>query len=136
MLLCVIYTVQSLVGTFYVRFLVENAGSMHKIHLEAFCKLLNLPLKKTNDFLWDPAQLGYAITRCRNFFRNYEDTEKIESPPLVFNHRFGPLVNAKGQTLPLAPLLRVNFLLGWPNIQGLSFREGNPLYKITPILGK
>ena len=32
--------------------------------------------------------------------------------------------------------LKMNFLLGWPNIQGLSFREGNPLYKITPILGK
>lgn len=29
----------------------------------------------------------------------------------VFNHRFGPLVNARGQTLPLAPLLRVREVL-------------------------
>ena len=105
-LLCVIHTVQIAVGPTAVRFLVENAGSMQKIHLEAFCKLLSLPLRQDREYIWDPAQYGYLITRCRNFFRNYGDKEPLHPPPVVFNDRIGPLVNSSGRSIPCAPLLR------------------------------
>ena len=110
-LLCVIYTVQLAVGPAAVRFLVENAGSMQKMHLEAFCKLLNLPLMHDRDYIWDPAQHGYLITRCRNFFRNYSDREPVGPPPSVFNERIGPLINSSGCSIPFAPLLRARTTL-------------------------
>ena len=110
-LLCVIYTVQIAVGPAAVRFLVENAGSMQKMHLEAFCKLLSLPLMHDRDYIWDPAQHGYLITRCRNFFRNYSDREPVGPPPVVFNERIGPLIDSSGRSLPFAPLLRARTTL-------------------------
>ena len=110
-LLCVIYTVQLAVGPAAVRFLVENAGSMQKMHLEAFCKLLNLPLMHDRDYIWDPAQHGYLITRCRNFFRNYSDREPVGPPPGVFNERIGPLIDSSGRSIPFAPLLRARTTL-------------------------
>ena len=110
-LLCVIYTVQIAVGPAAVRFLVENAGSMQKMHLEAFCKLLSLPLMHDRDYIWDPAQYGYLITRCRNFFRNYSDKEPVDPPPVVFNDRIGPLVDSSGRSIPFAPLLRARSTL-------------------------
>ena len=110
-LLCVIYTVQLAVGPAAVRFLVENAGSMQKMHLEAFCKLLNLPLMHDRDYIWDPAQYGYLITRCRNFFRNYSDREPVGPPPGVFNERIGPLIDSSGRSIPFAPLLRARTTL-------------------------
>ena len=110
-LLCVIYTVQIAVGPAAVRFLVENAGSMQKMHLEAFCKLLSLPLFHDRDYIWDPAQYGYLITRCRNFFRNYGDKEPVDPPPVVFNGSIGPLVDNSGRSIPFAPLLRARSTL-------------------------
>ena len=110
-LLCVIYTVQIAAGPAAVRFLVENAGSMQKMHLEAFCKLLSLPLMHDRDYIWDPAQYGYLITRCRNFFRNYSDKEPVGPPPVVFNDRIGPLVDSSGRSIPFAPLLRARTTL-------------------------
>ena len=110
-LLCVIYTVQIAAGPAAVRFLVENAGSMQKMHLEAFCKLLSLPLMHDRDYIWDPAQYGYLITRCRNFFRNYSDKEPVGPPPAVFNDRIGPLVDSSGRSIPFAPLLRARTTL-------------------------
>ena len=110
-LLCVIYTVQIAVGPAAVRFLVENAGSMQKMHLEAFCKLLSLPLMHDRDYIWDPAQYGYLITRRRNFFRNYSDKEPVDPPPVVFNDRIGPLVDSSGRSIPFAPLLRARSTL-------------------------
>ena len=110
-LLCVIYTVQFAVGPSAVRFLVENAGSMQKIHLEAFCKLLSLPFRQDREYIWDPAQYGYLITRCRNFFRNYGDKEPVAPPPVVFNDRIGPLVDSSGRSIPFAPLLRARTTL-------------------------
>ena len=106
-LLCVIHTIQRLVGPAWVRFFVENAGSMQLIHLKAFCKLLGLPLKTPKDYLWDPTDFGYIITRCRNFFRNYRDVGNMQEPPGIFEGTFGPMVNNKGQIIPFAPLLRV-----------------------------
>ena len=110
-LLCVIYTVQTEVGPAAVRFLVENAGSMQKMHLEAFCKLLSLPLTHDRDYIWDPAQYGYLITRCRNFFRNYRDKEPVVAPPILFNDRIGPLIDSSGRSIPFAPLLRARTTL-------------------------
>ena len=78
---------------------------MQKIHLEAFCKLLSLPLRQDREYIWDPAQNGYLITRCWNFFRNYGDKEPVAPPPVLFNDRMGPLVNT-GHSIPFAPLLR------------------------------
>ena len=115
----VIYTVQAAVGPAAVRFLVENAGSIQKIHLDAFCKLLCLPLAKDRDYIWDPAHHGYLITRCRNFFRNYVDKEPIAHPPVVFDDRRGPLVNSAGRIIPFAPLLRAEHadLWNWTSFQ-------------------
>ena len=110
-LLCVIYTVQIEVGPAAVRFLVENAGSMQKMHLEAFCKLLSLPLMHDRDYIWDPAQYGYLVTRCRNFFRNYSDKEPVGSPPILFNDKIGPLIDSSGRSIPFAPLLRARTTL-------------------------
>ena len=45
LLLLTIRTIQILVGSSSVRFLVENAGSMKNIHFVAFCKLLGLHLQ-------------------------------------------------------------------------------------------
>ena len=56
---------------------------MQKMHLEAFCKLLSLPLMHDRDYIWDLAQYGYLVTRCRNFFRNYSDKEPVGSPPIL-----------------------------------------------------
>ena len=51
LLLLTIRTIQILVGISSVRFLVENAGSMHFV---AFCKLLGLPFKEPFDqYAWD-----------------------------------------------------------------------------------
>ena len=47
-LLCVIRAMQVLVGPNFVRFLVENAGSMKPVHFVAFCKLLGLPHNPMN----------------------------------------------------------------------------------------
>ena len=81
---------------------------MQLIHLKAFCKLLGLPLKTPKDYLWDPTDFGYIITRCRNFFRNYIGMlENMQEPPDIFEGTFGPMVNNKGQIIPFAPLLRV-----------------------------
>ena len=110
-LLCVIYTVQIAAGPAAVRFLVENAGSMQKMHLEAFCKLLSLPLMHDRDYIWDPAQYGHLITRCRNFLRNYSDKEPVGPPPVVFNDRIGPLIDSSGRSIPFAPLLRARTTL-------------------------
>ena len=62
---------QTEVGPAAVRFLVENAGSMQKMHLEAFCKLLSLPLTHDRDYIWDPAQYGYLeISSVTTVIRN------------------------------------------------------------------
>ena len=63
-LLCVIYSMQILVGATATRFFVENAGSLQIIHLEAFCKLLGLPLNNPGDHLWDPGVGGQLLSSC------------------------------------------------------------------------
>ena len=63
------------------------------------------------DYIWDPAQYGYLITRCRNFFRNYGDKEPFDPPPVVFSDRIGPLVDSSGRSIPFAPLLRARTTL-------------------------
>ena len=65
-LLCVIYTVQVEVGPAAVRFLVENAGSMQKMHLEAFCKLLSLPLMHQYWPTTDPRMIPNFCIECRD----------------------------------------------------------------------
>ena len=105
-LLCVIYAMQRLVGAEAVRYLVENAASMLQIHLDAFCRLLGLPVDQKGRYVWDPWDFGFQITRRRNYFRNFDDTEEIGSPTQVFDHNYGPLVDQSGNNVPFAPLLR------------------------------
>ena len=105
-LLCVIYTMQGLVGTEAVRYLVENAASMLQIHLDAFCRLLSLHGDPQSSYVWDPWDLVFQITGKRNYFRNFDDTEEIVSPLQVFDHKYGPLVDLGGNCVPFAPLLR------------------------------
>ena len=105
-LLCVIYAMQRLVGAEAVRYLVENAASMLQIHLDAFCRLLGLPLDQQGRYVWDPWDFGFQIARRRNYFRNFDDTEEIGSPTQVFDHNYGPLVDQSGNNVPFAPLLR------------------------------
>ena len=63
-LLCVISSMQRLVGPAAVRYLVENAASMLQIHLDAFCQLLRLPIDHH-----DPCDFGFQVTRRRNYHR-------------------------------------------------------------------
>ena len=78
LLLLTVRTIQILVGSSSVRFLVENAGSMKDIHFVAFCKLLGLPYAEPFDqYTWDLAKFTCFITRKRNFFRNMADVEPI-----------------------------------------------------------
>ena len=58
-LLCVVSAMQRLVGTEAVRYLVENAASMLQIHLEAFCRLLGLPVDQKGRYVWDPWDFGF-----------------------------------------------------------------------------
>ena len=72
LLLLTIRTIQILVGSSSVRFLVENAGSMKDIHFVAFCKLLGLPFAEPFDqYTWDLAKFTCFITRKRNFFATW-----------------------------------------------------------------
>ena len=105
-LLCVISTMQKLAGTNAVRYLVENAASMLHIHLEAFCRLLGLPVEKKDKYVWDPCEFGFQITRKRNYFRNFDDVEAIDPPAQVFGQKYGPLIDQGGHIVPFAPLLR------------------------------
>ena len=105
-LLCAIYAMQRLVEAEAVRYLVENAASMLQIHLDAFCRLLGLPLDQRGRYVWDPWDFGFQITRRRNYFRNFDDTEDIEPPMLVFDQNFGPLVDQSGNNVSFAPLLQ------------------------------
>ena len=105
-LLCVIRTMQVLVGSNFVRFLVENAGSMKPVHFVAFCKLLGLPHNPMNQYIWDLAKYTPLISRKRNFFRNFEDVEPVQDIPNFFNRNSGPLIDQKGHIVAFAPLLR------------------------------
>ena len=104
--LCIIFTVQQLCGPQAVRFLAENAASMLEMHYRAFCRLLNIDVMPPDKYLWNPSDMGYQITRRRNFFRNFDDVEGIPPPTLIFGDQFGPLLRQNGEVIPLAPLLR------------------------------
>ena len=99
-LLCVIRSVQVLVGPDLVRFLVENAGSMKPVHFVAFCKLLGLPHILRNQYIWDLAKFTPLISRKRNFFRNFGDVEPVRDIPNFFDQNSGPLIDLKGQLVP------------------------------------
>ena len=105
-LLCVISSMQRLVGPAAVRYLVENAASMLQIHLDAFCQLLRLPVDHHGRYVWDPCDFGFQVTRRRNYFRNFDDIEEIGIPTRVFGPEFGPSIDQSGNCLPFAPLLR------------------------------
>ena len=105
-LLCVISSMQRLVGPAAVRYLVENAASMLQIHMDAFCQLLRLPVDHHGRYVWDPCDFGFQVTRRRNYFRNFDDVEEIGIPTRVFGPEFGPLIDQSGNCLPFAPLLR------------------------------
>ena len=64
-LLCVISAMQRLVGTEAVRYLAENAASMLQIHLDAFCRLLGLPVDQKRRYGWDPWDFGGCWTAKR-----------------------------------------------------------------------
>ncbi len=116
-LLCVIYTMQQLVGPAAVRYLVENAASMLQIHLDAFCRLLGLPPDQHGRYVWDPCDFGFQITRRRNYFRNFDDIEDSEFPTQVFGQEFGPLIDQYGNNIPFAPLLRTRETLPYGMIR-------------------
>ena len=105
-LLCVIRSMQVLVGPDLVRFLVENAGSMKPVHFVAFCKLLGLPHILRNQYIWDLAKYTPLISRKRNFFRNFGDVEPVQDIPNFFDRNSGPLIDLKGHIIAFAPLLR------------------------------
>ena len=112
-----LFFVEELVGPTAVRYLVENAASMFRIHFDAFCELLGLPSDQYEGYVWDRHSYGHQVTRKRNFFRNYDDAEEFEQRIPVFDHRFGPLVDKNGQALPFAPLLRF-FPIGYYELHG------------------
>ena len=105
-LLCTIRTMQILVGTASVRFLVENAGSMKPVHYVAFCRLLGLPHEPPCQYIWDLAKHTPFISRKRNFFRNFPDFERVQELPQFFDQNCGPLLDQKCQIIAFAPLLR------------------------------
>ena len=105
-LLCTIRTMQVLVGTEAVRFLVENAGSMKPVHYVAFCRLLGLPHKPPDQYIWDLAKHTPFISRKRNFFRNFPDVEPVQNIPNFLDQGSGPLLDQKGLIIAFAPLLR------------------------------
>ena len=110
-LLCVISSMQRLVGPAAVRYLVENAASMLQIHLDAFCQLLRIPADHHGRYVWDPCDFGFEVTRKRNYFRNFGDVEEIGIPTRVFESEFGPLIDQAGKCTPFAPLLRTREVL-------------------------
>ena len=107
LLLLTIRTIQILVGSSSVRFLVENAGAMKDIHFVAFCKLLGLPFAEPFDqYTWDLAKFTCFIARKRNFFRNFADVEPITDLDSWYSEESGPLLTISGKTVAFAPLLR------------------------------
>ena len=110
-LLCVISSMQRLVGPTAVRYLVENAASMLQIHLDAFCQLLRIPVDYHGRYVWDPCDFGFEVTRRRNHFRNFDDIEEIGIPTRVFESEVGPLIDQAGKCTPFAPLLRTREVL-------------------------
>ena len=110
-LLCVISSMQRLVGPAAVRYLVENAASMLQIHLDAFCQLLRIPADSHGRYVWDPCEFGFEVTRKRNYFRNFDDIEEIGIPTRVFESEVGPLIDQAGKCTPFAPLLRTREVL-------------------------
>ena len=110
-LLCVISSMQRLVGPAAVRYLVENAASMLQIHLDVFCQLLRIPADYHGRYVWDPCDFGFEVTRKRNYFRNFDDIEEIGIPTRVFESEVGPLIDQAGKCTPFAPLLRTREVL-------------------------
>ena len=105
--LLTIRTIQILVGSSSVRFLVENAGFMKDIHFVAFCKLLGLPFAEPFDqYTWDLTKFTCFIARKRNFFRNFADVEPITDLDSWCSDESGPLLTISGKTVAFAPLLR------------------------------
>jgi len=93
LLLLTIRTIQILVGSSSVRFLVENAVSMKDVHFVAFCKLLGLQFAEPFDqYTWDLAKFTCFITRKRNFFRNIADFEPITDLDSWNSEDSGPLL--------------------------------------------
>ncbi len=110
-LLGVIRAMQDLATTNNVRFLVENAGSMGDIHYQAFCTLLGTPSEPRSEYVWDPADYGYGITRKRNFFRAHTDRQFIQESRRLCPKQGGPLMAQDGRPITLPPLLRTRDLL-------------------------
>ncbi len=110
-LLGVIRAMQDLATTDNVRFLVENAGSMADLHYQAFCTLLGIPSEPRSDYLWDPADHGYGVTRKRNFFRAHTDRQPIQERRQLCPKQGGPLIAKDGRPITLPPLLRTRDLL-------------------------
>ena len=110
-LLGVIRAMQDLVSKKNVRFLIENAGSMIDLHYQAFCALLGIPSEPRSDYVWDPAEHGYGVTRKRNFFRGHKDRQPIQNPQKLSPVQGGPLLLQSGQPITFPPLLRTRDLL-------------------------
>ena len=121
LLLLTIRTIQILVGSSSVRFLVENAGSMKDIHFVAFCKLLGLPFAEPFDqYTWDLAKFTCFITRKRKFFRNMADVEPITDLDSWHSEDSGPLLTISGKTVAFAPFT--------------SHKKDNELWDLSLIL--
>ena len=110
-LLRAIRAMQEIAGIERVRYLIENAGSMVELHFHAFCELQGLSRQPKDQYLWDPADHGYPITRKRNVFRNHQDKQDIINKPLVEFDNGGPLLSREQKAIALAPLLRTREFL-------------------------
>ena len=97
----------------YVRFLVENAGSMQIIHKCAIKEILNIQQCTDDQLRWDSANY-FGVKRDRFFFRNFHDVDNV----VIADHTisgvdgFGPLLNLSCNGIPIGPLLRVREDMG------------------------
>ena len=103
-----IWIIQSNYPKGYVRFLVENAGSMQEMHKKAIKNILGLTDMKDSDLKWDTSKY-FGIRRERFFFRNYLVTGRVDNDGHQTHGRdyFGPLLDVAGKPLTIGPLLRV-----------------------------
>ena len=84
---------------------------MGDIHYQAFCTLLGIPSEPRSEYVWDPADYGYGITRKRNFFRAHTDRQSIQESRRLRPKQGGPLIAQDGRPITLPPLLRTRDLL-------------------------
>lgn len=77
----VIRAMQEITSVSRIRYLIENAGSMVVLHFHAFCELLGLAKHPKDQYLWDPADLGFPLRRKGIFSEVTKISRKLTSRP-------------------------------------------------------